>query len=611
MLKQADYKDNKLVFEIECLNCRKYNYLSEKSYFHLRKGCKMPQISSINHRLPSEMNVIFVSMERCGISWIVRTLDRIHREMFKESIIFHPEISQVKATRERFKITEKGILNSDGSLYHKGWYNVYDVNPLDLLKKNYDRVIIIKREKSTLLKVHEIYYPPDLSKEQQQRFREKDLEIYDKIYEQKINDHRCLMVNLEDLNNYTVATFTKLMDFLNFPESGRPKILPVTPPERNFEAFSSILNINQPLNKRLTTMIQTFKLTQEGFLQQIIDNKGNNLKKVTLNSVIIIGPREHKGCHVSENLLSAFRKKGYNVKLLSLEELGYGTNSTKQFTEMKEAYPLSKAIEIYGYKPELIVFDEPAWFFYNDMDIPVFYTHREFKRPPKVFYPDVAMFWTQSVVNYFRIQFAPYWCQQIPLLTTLWIAVDLDRYKPQEKTIEGIVHLAGREPMDGCLDMKELTALGCLYHGIREMEEVQDYVKCIADENGGLTDERFREYLSKVEALWIYIPAGQYVSRRILEAMACKTICVIKLENQEHEATLRNMGFIAGEHYIKINSLKEMKKLNDNWNYNDYKDMIEKAYKVVTEKHSYLNRVDQIVDLYSDFALRYKGVFIQ
>lgn len=600
MLKQVDKKDGKLVFEVECVNCRNYNYLSERSYFHVRKDWEMPKIRPINHKLPSELNVMIVAMERCGISWVVRILNLIHRAMFGKDIVFHPEVSPVKATRKRFPIL-------------KDWNLVYEVNPLDVLKKDYDRVLIIKRDKETLMKVHEIYLPIDTSEEYRETVRRKDSEMYDKVYGNIINDPRCRTFSMEELNNYTVDTFRELMDFLNFPEEGRPQIIPTAPPERNWELFSSIMDRNQPLGKRLSAMSESFRLTREGFLQQIIESqKIENKYKIKLERILIIGPRIHLGCHLSENLYNTFKELNYNVELLPLEKLGYGTVDGRPFMEHKQAYFLSKVLEKASMKdPELIIIDEPFFYFYNDVSIPVFYAHREFKRPPKVYYPDIAMFWHQGISNYFMNIFAPHWAQQVPKIGVLDIAVDVRRFEPKEKSIKGIVCLAGRENLNACVDMRELTAIGGLYQVIRETKEIQKYCEYYCDKDGGLTDDSFRELLPKCEAIWIHIPASQFVSRRILEAMACKTVCVMKIESVEHEDTLRCMGFVANKHYIKIENLSDIIEYNKDWNYDNYKDMIENAYKIVHEKHTFFNRAQYLVELYQDWAIRNKGVYIQ
>jgi hypothetical protein len=45
--------------------------------------------------------------------------------------------------------------------------------------------------------------------------------------------------HLDDLNTHTVEYFTKALDFLGFPEEGRPVIIPVKA-YRNWECYSNV-----------------------------------------------------------------------------------------------------------------------------------------------------------------------------------------------------------------------------------------------------------------------------------------------------------------------------------------------------------------------------------
>ena len=93
----------------------------------------MKKIPPINSKLPSEMNVIFCSLQRCGISWIIRILSQFHEEMFGEPIPYtkeNAEISKVIATRERFPLPQR-------------WNCVYEADPKQLVKRGYDRIVIV------------------------------------------------------------------------------------------------------------------------------------------------------------------------------------------------------------------------------------------------------------------------------------------------------------------------------------------------------------------------------------------------------------------------------------------------------------------------------------
>jgi hypothetical protein len=600
LIRNADIKDGEMIFELNCPKCRTWNTISAASYLLLKKDWDMPTVNPINNKMPSEMNVIFVSMERCGISWIVRNINQVHEAMFGETIDFKPEISPVIATRERFELP-------------LGWNNVYNVDPEQLLKRGYDRVIIIHRDLETLLKVYNLYLPEDISNDQKTRFFDTARVNYKKVYGKQFNNPDCLWINLDDLNKYTVDTFDTLLDFLNFPEYNRPKILAVKPPGlRNWEAYSSVLKQGHKLTGNLGRIANQYTL-RDGLLEYTGETKESK-KMVKLEKIAIIGPRIFKGNHLSENLWYAFDHLGYNVNVIPVEDLRVGLPSymVKLYKEHKLLFPISKTIKYLNEEPELIIVDEPMFIFYNDTHIPVFYAHREFKRPPKLYYPDMAFFWHKGVSRYFKDMFAPYWASNVPRILELPPAVDMSRYPPQEKTIKGISNIAGREVLDFLRKSVELTARALIHETLREHATVKALdIPFIGDEEGKMSDEGYRATLPKCEAIWCIQPSGQYISRRMLEAMACKTVVVLKPENEEHEDVLKDMGLYRGTHYIGIDDLSELEDLHKNFKYEDHLDMVELAYLVIKNNHTFKHRAEFLVEMYKDWKLRDLGVVIK
>lgn len=598
-LKEAIEADKGLLFKIECMNpdCQKHNWVSKDFYLRLRQDFLKPYVPIQNNKLPSEMNVIFVSLERHGISSIIRALSQFHQAMFGIPITFekgNAEISQVQATRNRFPLP-------------LGWNNVYDVTPQKLLDKidsegnTYDRVVLVQRDLKSLLLASLIYWKAQgLNSEQIEALFNKLLSEYERMYGQEDpKDHRFMRISLDDLNNYSVVNYNKLMDFLNFPSFMRPPVLPI-PTDRRWEAYSSQLRSDEKLCGMLKRIEDMFQDTIEDL------EKGIQLEKV-----LVIGPGHHKRCHFSENMYFAYKEKGYQVELLDLVTLGWGKPEGEVYKKKEKMYPISKALEYISFTPDLILFDEPAFYFFNDVKIPVFYSHRDFLRNPTIHHPDIAFFWHQGVLRDFQHERGfPYWCARVGQLRTMNIATDNRLFTlSDKKEIHGVCCIAGRETMKACFDVEERKAMGYLGQSLQEIVEFCDLgLQWIEDPEGGMTDERFRELLSQCEALWICFPLGQYVSRRILEAMVSKVICIIKLENEEHEDVLRQMGFEPNIHYISIKEVKDMVELHKTWDYSKYKDMIEKAYEIVMNRHLFIHRVDEIAQLYKNFMLEKKVI---
>jgi hypothetical protein len=66
---------------------------------------------------------------------------------------------------------------------------------------------------------------------------------HDFVFNHRIKDKRVHEVDWFNLINYTVATVSELLDFLEFPVKTRPILFPIPIQGRNFEKYSTILGI--------------------------------------------------------------------------------------------------------------------------------------------------------------------------------------------------------------------------------------------------------------------------------------------------------------------------------------------------------------------------------
>jgi len=245
LLEQIYDKD---CIEIRCGNCRKSNFISLETYFLTKRDWLMPTIQPINNKLPKDMNVIVVSTERCGISWICKIISKIHEGMFGVPIEWNYEISRVDSRKKHLPLPQR-------------WNTVYNIDPQKLVDRDYDRVLIIQRDLKELLKAQIVYWHNELSYIglDNETLLEKTKRYWKLVYEKEIINPKCLRVRLEDLNQYTVATFNEILDFLNFPTFGRPVVIPTSPPNRNWESYSSVLPKGHNLFKRLEEIDEAYK----------------------------------------------------------------------------------------------------------------------------------------------------------------------------------------------------------------------------------------------------------------------------------------------------------------------------------------------------------------
>ena len=203
------------------------------------------------------MNVVILSMRRCGVSWVFEAISQVHERLFGKPLPIDYE-------KER-AIVSHNLL--------EGYTGVYDLDPKVLLDLGYDKILIIKRDLETMKEKHahyqgymEKYGSLEQMKIERPAFFERIELQYNLIYNQKLNDKRILIVNLEDLNNYIYSSFNEIIEFLEFKLSFiqkiklfirilrnkiKPFIVPINPSERNWNIYSAMLPKGQELCQRL------------------------------------------------------------------------------------------------------------------------------------------------------------------------------------------------------------------------------------------------------------------------------------------------------------------------------------------------------------------------
>lgn len=203
------------------------------------------------------MNVILLSMRRCGMSWVGEILSQIHKTFYGKELTINYEEDRSLVSRNLIK----------------GWTGVYEIDPKVLLNLGYDKILIIKRDLETMKEAHAFYHGyqemygslEDMKKDRSSFFERIEL-AHKLLYDQNLNDPRILIISLEDLNNYSYSTFNEIIDFLEFNLSFiqkikffirvmrnkiKPFIIPINPTDRNWNIYSTILPKGYELCERL------------------------------------------------------------------------------------------------------------------------------------------------------------------------------------------------------------------------------------------------------------------------------------------------------------------------------------------------------------------------
>ena len=176
-----------------------------------------------------DQNVILTSVQLGGVGWFTSILSEVHKDMFGLPIRWNYEISRFEATRVRRPLP-------------KGWCTVWDARPEDLVKRKYDKVIGLQKSLEDVYYSHALYNRPDMT---YQEILDKEPWFFNAVkekwlrMEKTFEDERYMRFHLDDLNNHTCEFFKKALDFLGFPDEGRPIIVPVKV-YRNWECYSNV-----------------------------------------------------------------------------------------------------------------------------------------------------------------------------------------------------------------------------------------------------------------------------------------------------------------------------------------------------------------------------------
>ena len=318
--------------------------------------------------------------------------------------------------------------------------------------------------------------------------------------------------------------------------------------------------------------------------------KKEEKKDEPLSRVLIIGPNYPERCHFSENIYDLWKEReGYDIKIIADLELPVNSMHIEKGLELPLTTILNTLEE--GWIPQLIIYDQVNINIRNNTKIPVFYHHRNYFREPRMFYPSLVWFWHEDILNYYKNTFKRNWMAQVQYHELMYIAVNPNLYPLEKKKYEGINLIGFRELPNEIDDMFEVAPQELLQ---------QEYDKfCTLGLNvfeSPIMDNEYREILPQCEAVWCPLSRRQYTSRRIIEAMVSKTLVVLKLENKRHEEILEKIDFYNGKHYIGVKKLEDIKEVYEKTK--NKQKIIENAYEVVLNNHTYENRIDQIIKTY-------------
>ena len=279
-------------------------------------------------------------------------------------------------------------------------------------------------------------------------------------------------------------------------------------------------------------------------------------------NICVIGDRGlGQRSHFSENILLAFRDLGHKTDFLACEDI-QSMVSKKQWKLYRSHKVKVKLLDYITPKYDFIFIDQCDLEFYNDLILtPVFFNMKYLHRRFGVFYPTVALFLTSALQEWCERIKAPNECYNTKYQHVMASCTELDTYHPREKIYEGISWFGSRNNGEEEIDHLELMSISqrTLYRWEEKILRKLD----IRMFETPVPTRKYRELLPQCEAFFMSIPRGQFISRMIFEAMACKTLCIFEIQSKRHERELESLGFINGEHYIGIDKIKNLQWIYD------------------------------------------------
>jgi hypothetical protein len=232
---------------------------------------------------------------------------------------------------------------------------------------------------------------------------------------------------------------------------------------------------------------------------------------------------------------------------------------------------------------------------FNNLELPILYFHTGWYLPLGVR--------GKNIINYYRQdQLKEAYNIGKRINKTMYHAVDPKIFYPEKKKIFGVCGIGFRKSWE---KWKKIVGSLAPFVEVMEWETKQFIDMGFQYFHSPVNDLQYRELIRQMECLNPLIAYAEYITRRMLEGMACKTLLIYRLDfvvredgsrdTSIHRKMLEGMGYYAGEHYIEIVDNNDIKRVWNAMTEEMKEEMREKAYKVTLERHTHINRAKQVI----------------
>ncbi|KKM86409.1 hypothetical protein LCGC14_1279310 [marine sediment metagenome] len=318
--------------------------------------------------------------------------------------------------------------------------------------------------------------------------------------------------------------------------------------------------------------------------------------------ICLLGKNTGKGIGKNNFIIKlgeGFTKLGHEVIPIRFGEL----YDYLQIYDLTECFVDKKEIPLrfisYIHNPDFIMVEQT----YNRFDIsgvdcPVIYQHREYTHFPDIENPDILLGSYPNRLEVFEYYY-PNQYSKIPYCDDNFVATNPNMFDPNKKKI-----IKGITMIGWVTNPFNFADANGLFNRMIVEDQVGFYQDCI--KKGYITYikggkfERYRELLEQCEAVLI---DGGYINafgRRLFEAMACKTLCIIRVHNTKTRDIFKKMGLTEDMCYF-IYEPEDIQDIYDTRDGIENPKKVERAYEWMMNNHTYEIRAKETIEKFEDY----------
>lgn len=222
-----------------------------------------------------------------------------------------------------------------------------------------------------------------------------------------------------------------------------------------------------------------------------------------------------------------------------------GPGIADQYLKFKRPFPLSQAINEYEMKLDLLHVVQSYIWWKNDLErfMPVFYLHTELSSALACKTPTHIELRLPEM-DHFLHSYFPWEWKMIPYKYMLYPAAQPAHYDPDYRKD---LHMSFIGPPSNTFDRVRdwvwnfMSQKHIEIKTYFERKELGHYIDMVGEQPA--TFPQYNMMLARSEHLVTTNHRGVYISRRIMEALASKTIPIMYVENDKCQRVLRDLGF--------------------------------------------------------------------